>query len=58
MFVNVGPAADSTAESLDSLTYGTYVNNIQNEVATADQDFMEQIQQLTLQLEEYKKKYG
>jgi chromosome segregation ATPase len=58
MFVNVGPAEDSTAESLDSLTYGTYVNNIRNEVATADQDFLAQIANLERQLKGYKEKFG
>jgi predicted nucleic acid-binding Zn-ribbon protein len=32
MFVNVGPAASNTSESMDSLSYGDLVKNITNEV--------------------------
>lgn len=46
MFVNVGPAQSNVVESIDSLTYGNYVNNISNELATKDSDFTEQIRLL------------
>jgi hypothetical protein len=58
MFVNVSPADDSVNESVDSLRYGLLVNNITNQVAGADEDFEEQIQELTLLLEKYRKQFG
>lgn len=58
MFVNVGPAYSNTTESMDSLSYGDFVKNITNEVATEDQDYVAQIQFLKLEMEKYKNKFG
>ena len=58
MFVNVGPALSNVEESLDSLRYSTYVQNIKNEQATADADYSEEKQKLLDIIYQYKTKYG
>jgi hypothetical protein len=58
MFVNVGPAASNTSESMDSLSYGDLVKNITNEVAAEDEDYLEQIRYLKDRILEYKTKLG
>lgn len=58
MFVNVGPAQSNVEESLDSLRYSTYVNNIKNEIAGADADFSEEKAKLEAIIAAYKAKFG
>jgi hypothetical protein len=58
MFVNVGPAQSNVDESIDSLRYGGYVNNISNEIATADADYTQEIHNLKVVIDKYKDAYG
>ena len=58
MFVNVGPAQSNVEESIDSLKYGGFVNNISNDIATADADYTEEIHKLKVKLQKYTDTYG
>lgn len=58
MFVNVGPAASNISESIDSLQYGDLVQNISNQVATADADLQAQVRDLSERVKRYMEKYG
>lgn len=58
MFVNVGPSEKHMAESLDSLSFADLVQNVSNEVASADVDLTNQIAVLKEKLEAYRTRFG
>jgi kinesin family member C2/C3 len=58
MFVNIGPAASNSSESIDSLSYGDFVKNITNDRPTAEEDFTEQIRRMKECIQQYKDRFG